>query len=289
MEPGDTSAWLEDLIPDKGLSPALGRVLQTLITNPRIASYGEVGDIASRAGVNASTVVRCAQALGFAGWPALQREIRAKYLASLTSEETYRAHREMSSGPGHNAIRQDIQNLKDTLEAVDPAEIDAVIDRIARARRVVVAATGTFTAPGQVLAHLGSVLGYPISLETRGAVHLSSALSGFGPADCLIVINVWRPIRDLVGSARLARSTGAPVVTITDSARGPYTALSDHLLVVPSEGVSFFQSVTAATSLAYGIVDGLANVDPDRTRERLAAAQKTWELLRTYEPDDPTA
>lgn len=55
------------------------------------------------------------------------------------------------------------------------------------------------------------------------------------------------------------------------------------MLVVPSEGVSFFQSVTAATSLAYGIVDGLAQVDPARTQERLRAAGECRETLQTYE------
>ncbi|MYW92978.1 MurR/RpiR family transcriptional regulator [Amycolatopsis rubida] len=283
MEPRNVAVWLEALRPHKGLSPALDRVLQTLITNPKIASYGEVGDIASRAQVNPSSVVRCAQALGFEGWPALQRELRAKYLASLTSEETFQTRRKGPLGPGHSAFQQDIQNLKDALESVEPAEIDAVIRRIAGSARVVVAATGTFAAPGQVLAHLGSALGYPITAETRGAVHLSAALTGFGPEDTLVVLTAWRPIGDLVRSARLARHRGARVIAVTDLRRGPFAELADHILVVPSEGVSFFQSVTAATSLMYGIVDGLANVDVDRTREQLAAAQQSWEILQTYE------
>ncbi|MFI7444948.1 MurR/RpiR family transcriptional regulator [Nonomuraea indica] len=283
MEYGNTRDWLSDLVPEKGLSPAMMRVIQVLMTNQRVASYGDVGEIATRAQVNSSTVVRCAQALGFKGWPVLQQELRARYLASLSSEETFYAHGETASSPGHNAIRQDIQNLRETLESVDPTDVDRAIETIAGSRRVVVVATGTFAAVGQIFAHLGSVLGYPISLETRGAVHLSSALAGFGPEDTLIVINVWRPIRDLLNAARLARKAGARVLTITDSRRGPYTELSDLMLVVPSEGVSFFQSVTAATSLAYGIVDGLAQVDPARTQERLRAARDYWETLQTYE------
>ncbi|MEV4094530.1 MurR/RpiR family transcriptional regulator [Streptosporangium saharense] len=284
MEHGDTSEWLADLIPEKGLSPALSRVVQVLMTSQRVASYGDISEIATRAQVNNSTVVRCAQALGFAGWPPLQRELRARYLASLSSEETFYAHGETASSPGHSAIRQDIQNLKDALESVDPADVNRAIELLAQSRRTVVATTGTFSAPGQVLAHLGSVLGYPIGLETRGAVHLSSALAGFGGQDTLLVINVWRPIRDLVNAARLARKVGCRVIVITDARRGPYSALSDLMLVVPSEGVSFFQSVTAATSLAYGIVAGLAQVDPARTQERLRAAREYWELLQTYEP-----
>jgi DNA-binding MurR/RpiR family transcriptional regulator len=283
MENDDTAAWLADLVPEKGLSPALNRVIQVLMTNQRVASYGDVGEIASRAQVNSSTVVRCAQALGFKGWPALQRELRARYLASLSSEETLHAHGETASSPAHNAMRQDIQNLKDALDSVDPSDVDRAIELLAGSRRIVVASTGTFSSVGQILSHLGSVLGYPIALETRGAVHLASALAGFGQEDTLVVINVWRPIRDLVNAARLAHNAGSRVLAITDARTGPYADLSDLMLVVPSEGVSFFQSVTAATSLAYGIVDGLAQVDPARTQERLRAAREYWETLQTYD------
>ncbi len=267
------------------LSPALDRVLQVLVTNPKLASYGEVGKIAAAADVNSSSVVRCAQALGFAGWPALQREIRARYLASLTSEETFATHSPSVSGPGHRAIFQDIQNLKDALETVDGDDVSAVVEAIAASRRTLVIGTGTFTAPGQVLAHLGSTIGFPISFESRGAVHLSSALAGFGPEDVLVVANVWRPIRDLLNATRVAKDQQARVVVITDSTRGPFRSLADHLLVVPSEGVSFFQSVTAATSLAYGILDGLAQRNPEKTKQRLTEARRRWEMLHTYEQD----
>lgn len=281
-----TAIWLNELDQSDRLSPALNRVLQILMTNPKLASYGEVARIAAVAGVNSSSVVRCAQALGFAGWPALQLEIRARYLASLTSEETFATHSNAVSGPGHSAIRQDIQNLKDALESVDPDVVTAVVNAIATARRTVVIGTGTFSAPGQIIAHLGSIIGFPISLETRGAVHLSSALADFDEDDVLVVVNVWRPIRDLLNAARVAKESGGQIVAITDTSRGPYRALADYSLVVPSEGVSFFQSVTAATSLAYGIVDGLAQRDSDRTKDRLAEARRRWEVLHTYEQDD---
>lgn len=284
MQRQSTNEWLADLIPGRGLSPALGRVFEALVTNPKLASYGDLEVIADAAAVNKSTVVRCAQALGFAGWAALQRELRARYLAAMTSEETFTAHTEGSvSGPGHSAFLQDIQNLKDAMESVAAEDVEAVIEAIANASRTVVGATGTLTVPGQVLAHLATSIGYPITLENRGAVHLASALANFGEHDLLIVFNVWRPIRDLLNSARIAKDAGARVVAITDSARGPYRDLADHLLVVPSEGVSFFQSITAATSLAYGLVDGLARLDPAKTRARLAAARRMWETLDTYE------
>ncbi len=84
-------------------------------------------------------------------------------------------------------------------------------------------------------------------------------------------------------TAKLAHGVGSRVLAITDARTGPYADLSDLMLVVPSEGVSFFQSVTAATSLAYGIVDGLVQVDPARTQERLRAAGECRETLQTYE------
>lgn len=276
------SPWLDGLRPGNGLSPALERVFEVVKRNQQLASYSEIADIALRAGVDASSVTRCAQALGFRGWPALQQELRARYLAELSTEQTLEEHRSESMSVVHDAVRHDIENLKLTLDTVDPHAADDAVEVLSTARKVLVVGQGSFAGPATVLAHLGATMGYSISLEGRGGPHLATAVNALDEQDALVLVNPWRPMRDLVDAATAARANGVRVVSITDMTRGLLASHSDHVLVVPSEGVSFFQSVTASTAVVYGLLAGMQAADPERTKRSIQGVQRLWRSLGTY-------
>ncbi|WP_104129694.1 MurR/RpiR family transcriptional regulator [Cryobacterium sp. N21] len=275
--------WLDDLEPAGGHTPSHRRVAEVVLKNQQLASYSEIAEISERAGVNPSTVVRFAQALGFKGWPELQQELRVRYLATLTSEETLRAH-PSSTLPSavHDAIHQDIANLQQTIDSIEITDSEAAIEALASAGRILVVGMGSFSAPASVLAHLGSVMGYPISFEGRGGPHLATAMTTLTADDVLVVCNVWRPIRDVLAAAEAAKHTGTTVIAITDMRRGKLAAAADLPLIVPSEGVSFLQSATAATSVVYGLLSGMEAARPERSRAALRRTQELWQQLGTF-------
>jgi DNA-binding MurR/RpiR family transcriptional regulator len=276
------SDWLEEIAPAGGLTPSQRRVADVLVKNQQLASYSEIAEIATRAMVNASTVVRFAQSLGFRGWPDLQQELRARYLAGLSSEETLTAHSTNRQSAVHDAVHRDIENLRLTLDTLDPADVEQVITALASAGQILSISMGSYSAPATVLGHLGSTMGYPITFEGRGGVHLATALNGLRQGDVLVVINMWRPMRELVAAAEYARDCGVTVVALTDMRKSPLATVANHVLVVPSEGVSFFQSVTAATSVVYGLLAGMEASQPERTREVIRRTQQLWQDIGVY-------
>jgi DNA-binding MurR/RpiR family transcriptional regulator len=153
---------------------------------------------------------------------------------------------------------------------------------MAAAKSIIVLGLGSFAGPASVMAHLGSTMGYPITLENRGAVHLASSANALGPGDVLVVINMWRSMRQIIVTAEAAKQAGAKVVAITDMRRGRLAAVADHLLVVASEGISFFQSVTAANSLVYGLLAGMEAAHPERSRAAIRRTQQLWKDLDIY-------
>ncbi|WP_199493514.1 MurR/RpiR family transcriptional regulator [Marinitenerispora sediminis] len=265
--------------PHPPLSPALTRVADTLAANPELGSHGQVAEVARAAGVNPSTVVRYAQALGYNGWPALQQELRATYLAGLNASETLRRHNgEEPAGAVHRALRRDLANLRAALDTVDPEAADAAIEAIHTATRTLVVASGSYVAPAHLLAHLGPTMGLPITLESRGGVHLATALSGIGPGDCVVAVSFWRQTRDTLLAARIAAEAGATVVAVTDANTG-VAAHARHVLKVPSEGLSFFQSTTAAVSVVYGLLAGLGARRGPGADAALRRTEELWEAL----------
>jgi DNA-binding MurR/RpiR family transcriptional regulator len=107
-------------------------------------------------------------------------------------------------------------------------------------------------------------------------------MTTLGADDVLVVVSLWRPMRDVLAAASAARAAGTTVVAITDMRRGRLAATADHVLVVPSEGVSFLQSTTATTSVVYGLLSGMEAAHPERSRAALRRTQELWQQLGTF-------
>lgn len=274
--------WLLSVEPDGGLTPSQQRVADVIMTHQQLASYSEIAEIADRALVNASTVVRFAKTLGFTGWPDLRRELRGRYLASLSTEETLREHGDVARSVVHGAITRDIDNLRTALDSIDPAESDAVVRTLAGADRILTVGFGSFSSPAMTLAHLGTIIGYPISYEGRGGTNLAAALTTLGVGDVLVAFTAWRPVRDVLLAVTAARASGCTIVALTDLRSGRLAALADHVLVIPCEGVSYFQSVTAATAVVSGLLAGMEAAHPERSRTSLRRTQELWQQLGTF-------
>ncbi len=276
-----SQAWLGDALPDVPLTKSQSRVVEVIARNPQLSSYADIAEIAKRADVNSSTVVRAAQHLGYRGWPDLQRELRSRYLVMISTEDTLTEHGEHRS-PLHDALNHDIENLRLTLDSNTADDAEAAIAAMAASRSITVVGIGSFAGPASVMAHLGATMGYPISLENRGGVHLASSTNTLGKGDVLVVINMWRSIKQIILAAEAAKQAGATVIAISDMRRGRLAAAADHLLVVASEGISFFQSVTAANSLVYGLLAGMEAAHPERSRAAIRRTQQLWKDLDIY-------
>nr|WP_236789400.1 MurR/RpiR family transcriptional regulator [Amycolatopsis sp. GM8] len=273
---------MESLLPERGLRSKSAAVVQVLRTHPRLASFGSTADIARRAGANVATVTRTAQALGFAGWPALQQELRGWYLSSLSAPEVIKEHHSVDS-PAAASIRRDLDSLGIVQRRFIEHEINDVAEAIASARRTIVIADGSYAAVGMAFAHNARLAGYDVHAISVGDAELANAMARTTGDDVLVAISFWRLYQSTVLAAHEAREHGARVFVITDAASPALAKAADRVLLVPTEGVTFFPSLTAGMALAQAIVAQLAGIDEDRTEKSIEAAEAMWarfDLLR---------
>lgn len=230
--------------------------------------------------MNVATIVRFAQGLGFSGWREFQLNLRHHYLGSLLTVDLVR-----DRGPGDDltaieaSLHRDIQNLHGALTLVSEGEAAAAACSIAEARRTVVISSGSYAAVGLVLAHLASFMGYSVTLETRGGAHVVAALASLEPGDCVVAISFWRLLKDVVLAARHARDQNMRTIAITDSRFSPLAQSVDHALVVPTEGIRFFQSITAALPIVYGVLAELYDLGGERVFASIEHAEELYEEL----------
>lgn len=269
------------------------RVVQVLARMPQFASYASAREVAERAGVNVSTVVRTAQQLRFEGWTDLRQAVRNEYLESLSAsapphgtgstanadstDSAGSSSRTATSAPeATRALNQDARNLSTVATAENIAAISSIAEAIHAARRTVVLTTGSGAGPAQILSYLGSIYGYDIQAASGPATTQAVAVAQMDERDCLIVINVWRLTRALRGLTKLAHERGAVVSVLTDLRSSPLNDDADHVVLTPIEGVDATPSLTAMVSVVQAILAVLAR---SSTRSSPAAVEKAWEIL----------
>ncbi len=279
-EDGDgLGAWLRGRVPDKGLKPKAAAVLDVLLAQPRRASYASAAELAELAGANTATVTRTAQTLGFAGWPALQQELRARYLAALSAPEVAAEHTGIggTESPSAAAVRRDVENLALLARRMDVEAVHALAEAIATARHTLVVAVGSYSAIGVALAHNAELAGYDVTLAAGyGGGGPANAVAAMTDQDVLVAISFWRLNQASVVAAEEASARGARVFAVTDAAGPVLTRAAERVLLVPAEGAAFFPSLTAGLALAQAIVTELAVIDPARTRAAIERAEAQW-------------
>jgi DNA-binding MurR/RpiR family transcriptional regulator len=278
ISPGASSQdWLAELVAGAHLTPAGRRLAHLIETTPRFAAFSSASELAEMSGVNSATVVRFAQALGFRGWPEFQLHFRHRYLGTLLpSDVMHDRRRAGDESPIEAAFRQDSENLQASLVSIDFEVAETVARLIASAPRTLVVSSGSYSAVGLVLAHHATFMGYDVSIETRGGAHVVAELARLTDADCLLTISFWRLTKEVVLTAKAARLRGIPTVSITDSLFSPLALASDHALVVPTESISFFQSMTAAMSLVYGLLARLYTLGGARVPKTILDTQELY-------------
>ena len=268
---------IETLLEQRAARSSLGaqaeRVVQIIARMPQFASYASAREVAERAGVNVSTVVRTAQQLDFNGWTDLRQTVRTEYLDSLSSTEPARAAPSDAVSIG---LRQDMTNLSATATPENIRAINNIADAIHSARRTVVITTGSGAGPAQILSYLGSIHGYDIQVAAGPATTQAVAVSHMDERDCLIVINVWRLTRALRDLTDLGRERGATIGVLTDLQSSPLTGAANHVILTPIEGADATPSLTAIVSVVQAILAVLAR---SATRSSLAAVERAWDAL----------
>jgi len=276
--------WLDIRSQGRKLAARQLQVMGILRSQPRLASYGSVSDIAEAASSNASTVTRTAQTLGFKGWADFQFELRSRYLASLSAVEVAAEHNGNVSSPAQAALTTDRSSLAHLERTLDADTVHSIAQAIAAAQQTLIIAAGSYAVPGKALEHNAVIAGYNVRLLDADVATLTNAIARLTPDDLVIAISLWRVYDSTLRAVEIAHNLGAPIVSITDNAGSPVAEHAAHRIVVPSEGAGFFPSLTAAVAATQAIAVELASLDRNRSNQSIAASERSWEQMRIMHP-----
>lgn len=179
-------------------------------------------------------------------------------------------------------IIRDVDNLHRLLQTLDTTALDRVGALLLGAPRTIIVTSGSYAAPAIVLSQLCTALAMDVEVETRGRVAWAPHLAMLRPRDVVMGISFWRCDPEVVAAVRWAARHGLPTVAITDSSVSPLAQEAQHRVIVPTESMLFFQSVTASLSAVYGLVAGMWTRLPPSRRVVYRKIQKAFDELHVF-------
>ena len=260
--------------------PALTRQLQQIarfaLDHPDDMALNTVAALSREAGVQPSSMVRFANALGFGGFSEMQHVFR-NHLLTRSGSYRERIARIRSSGDGtspgavlHQFVQQSIAGLEH-LESVIPAATQAAAMRIlAGAARIHVLAQRRSFPVGYYLAYALN------QLELRA--HLIDSVGGLtrefsrnvGRDEALLAISFRNYSPEVIDMTADCHRRGVPVVAITDTPLSPLARYASACFELGDDGRQPFRSLVEPMCLAQSLVVSLGH----RLAERRPAKKR---------------
>jgi DNA-binding MurR/RpiR family transcriptional regulator len=256
-------------------------VAQYIVDHLDEAAFQTAEELARRANTSSSTVVRFSQALGFEGFPELQQAARDEYrrrvggagnragavdalaaAAPLFSLD----HTEFEA-----ALAADHVNVEDTAHKLSRSDVEAAVDAIVSAEKVLIAGTDQMAFFASYLRHLLMLLDLRAEIVASPSQEALGRLSRIDDRTLVVGLSAGRPHPLITRTMKLARHRRAPTLAITDATLSEVARLARIRLYYSSNTPAFVRSHTALLSLIQALAYGVYARDAQQYDVRIKA------------------
>jgi DNA-binding MurR/RpiR family transcriptional regulator len=261
-----------------GLSRTNRKISVFLIQNPNDVAMQSVNAIAERCGVHASSFVRYAQALGFAGFRQLQALFQARLttaapgfearIRALESELGARGHA-TEQGFLHDLVLRDVASLQALVASIPAGELTRAADLLAAADTVYLAGQLRSGPVVQLLHYVLTMLGKPSQLLDASGGLSTHVARMMRTSDLLFAVSFRFYATEVLGIADEAAARGVPILAISDSSLSPLAKTATVLFAVPEPEYTFSRSLAAPMCLAQALMVSLAARIQGNARPRI--------------------
>ena len=266
------------------LAPAEQRVAAAIAADPAGVAAMTISELAAACRTSGTTVIRFCRAMGFPGYPELRLALAA---AAQAGRETGREDVGSDIGPADTldqVIKKishaDARAVEETGAQLSARTLKAVVDAVARARRIDIYGVGAsaFVALDlQQKLHRIELMAYAWP-DPHIAVTSATLLRR---GDVAIGISHTGMTSDTVGSLAEAREQQATTVAITNFPGSPIARVADHVLTTAARETTFRSGGMSSRIAALTVVDCLFVAVAQRSySQTLRALERTHSAAR---------
>ena len=267
----------------KKLSKGHRKIAQYIVEHYDKAVFMTASKLGESVGVSESTVVRFASAMGYEGYPQLQRSLQELVSHRLTANQRFEMSTEIDPREALGVVlKSDVQNLRATLEQMDVAVFEDVVSRLLSARAIYIMGLRSAAPLAQFMGYYLNYIFDNVHLVSSGATDVFEEISKLKENDVLVGISFPRYSSRTLEAMRFAKRCGAQVVAITDGPMSPLADMADATLTARTDMASFVDSLAAPLSLINALLVALGLHRKEALKEHFRQLESIWETYEVY-------
>jgi DNA-binding MurR/RpiR family transcriptional regulator len=250
------------------LSRSRKKLLGMILENPGDTFFLSSRELAKRYDVDAATIVRTIQALGYGKFAEFVADLRSHFIMRITPYTALKAasqQRRSTADRIRHGVEMDLRNLQSLRTGLDPERIIALSRLVKRARRIMVVGIDLAASLSWHLAYGLVHLGFPAEAPVGGTGNVQRRVRTLTSKDLLIAISFGQCLRETVEAALRAKKQGVPTFGITDSERTPIARVCDNFCLASVASPSFGSSYVGPMSVVGAILIACAHTQTSRT------------------------
>lgn len=267
------------------LPPQQRKLAEYLFHHLNQAILFNATQLAAKARVSETTVLRLANNLGFSGFAQFKRAVGRRVLADSTPRRLVEAARVLEGRDSLFAdiLRGDIENIGVLSAQVKEHAFQEAVEKICAARSLYVLGLRSSYSLAFYLAFNLRFFLDAVHLLDLGVGDLPERVRDIGPQDLLVAISFKRYTREVIRITEKFRERKAFILAVTNSELSPIARLSHMCLVAQTRIPAYFESYTAPMSLLNALITAVAYREKERALPRLQELERAFQSFETYD------
>ena len=266
-----------------GMSKGHRFIARFILENYDKAAFMTAARLGAEVGVSESTVVRFAGALGFEGYPGLQRALQEVVRGRLTMLQRMEL---MSDVPNEmllqTVLKADMDNIRSTIEYADTHVFNKVVECLQNARSLYIIGLRSAAPLAQFMGYYMNFVFPHVQILFNGPGGIYEQMLRIGGGDLFIAISFPRYSRMTVDALKVAKEQGALTVAITDGPASPIYAEADYCLFARSDMDSLVDSLVAPLSLINALVAAVSVTRKEKLCDYFNKLEKIYDEHDVY-------
>ncbi len=238
------------------MSKSFARLADFLLDSYIKASFMTASELAHVLNLDAATVVRFSQHLGYKGYPELLREIRDKVRRNLLYHPQESGEPDTLPGIVSAAMSSLSQELDQMRLMLDIDSIEKLVEMIDKARRIILLVESPAQPAAYNLVYFLEQGGFPVYIARPGVIDFARTVHTASQQDLLLAIDVTGQSPFISRSLAEAKARNIPTAAIVGAASLP-TARSANVVLAASEHPSPTSGMIVISAIIYILVEAL--------------------------------
>lgn len=261
------------------LHPRRRLIVRGVLDHPEDTYFLSSTALAKHFGVDAATIVRTVQDLGYQSFGDFAADLRRHFVTRITPytllQAATRENQPVENGLSRS-IDKDIENLRLLKSSLDYGRVRELAKSIHQARNILIVGLDIAHTAAEFLSYGLFMAGFQAEAPVGTEGVLYHKVKGLAAKDLLIAISFGRCLKATVEAVKQARQQGAATFGITNSDITPIAKYCDRYVVASIASSAYTSSYVAPLAVINTIIVACSLQNPQRTLTRLLENEKEY-------------